>query len=114
MEHTHNNLFSTISSSFDLTHQCILQRAKDNDLSVWLCVTPVESNHFDLSAQEFWDASAIRYHKLLLNLPPKCYGCGAPSSLDLFLVCRKCGLVQRHNKTRDAIGNLAALAWGQV
>ena len=60
MEHTHNNLFSTISSSFDLTYQCILQRAKDNDLSVWPCVTPVEKNHFDLSAQEFWDAFAIR------------------------------------------------------
>ena len=74
----------------------------------------MESNHFDLSAQEFWDASAIRYHKLLLNLLPKCDGCGAPSSLDFFLICTKGGLVQRHNKTRDAIGNLAALARGQV
>ena len=76
----------------------------------------MESNHFDVSAQEFWDASAIRYHKLLLNLPPKCDGCGAPSSLMLifFLICRKGGLVQHHNKTRDAVGNLAASAWGQV
>ena len=38
-----------------------------------------------------------------------------PSSLDHFLICRKGGLiVQRHNEIRDAIGDLAALLWGQV
>ena len=37
------------------------------------------------------------------------------SSLDHFLICRKGGLVvQHHNEIRDAIGDLAALAWGQV
>ena len=73
------------------------------------------NNHFDLSAQEFRDALAIRYRKPLLNLPPKCDGCGAPSSLDHFLICRRGGfVVQRHNEIRDAIGDLAALAWGQV
>ena len=46
---------------------------------------------------------------------PKCDGCGATSSLDYWLICRKGGLVvQRHNEIRDAIGDLAALAWGQV
>ena len=75
----------------------------------------MENNHFDLSAQEFRDALAIRYRKPLLNLPPKCDGCGAPSSLDHFLICRRGGLVvRRHNEIRDAIGDLAALAWGQV
>ena len=76
---------------------------------------PVESNHFDLSVQEFRDALAIRYHKPLLPLPPKCDGCGAPSSLDHFLTCRRGGLVvQRHNEIRDAIGDLLALVWGQI
>ena len=93
----------------------VLQRAKDNDLGVWLSVTPVESNNFDLSVQEFHNALTIRYHKPLLNLPPKYDGCGATSTLDHFLICRKGGLVvQRHNKIRDAIGDLAVLAWGQV
>ena len=36
-------------------------------------------------------------------------------SLDHFLICRKGGLiVQQHNEIRDAIGDLAALLWGQV
>ena len=115
MERSHNNLFSVVLSGFDSTHQRVLQIARDNDLDVWLSVTPVESNHFDLSAQEFRDALAIRYRKPLLNLPPKCDGCGATSSLDHCLISRKGGLVvQRNNEIRDAIGDLAALAWGQV
>ena len=91
---------------------------------------------FNLSAQEFYDALSIRYRKPLLNLPPKwwcyhrcnrkgitgvterapfCYGCGATSSLYHFLICRKGGLVvQHHNEIRNAIGDLTALAWGQM
>ena len=34
LDHTLNGLFSTISSNFDLIHQCIFHRAKDNDLAV--------------------------------------------------------------------------------
>ena len=42
-------------------------------------------------------------------------GCGAPSSLDQFLICRKGDLIiQWHNEIHDAIGDLAALLWGQV
>ena len=50
----------------------------------WLSVTSVEGNNFDLSTQEFCDAFAISYRKPLLNLPSKCDGCGATSSLDHF------------------------------
>ena len=115
MECSHSDLFSVVLSGFDSTHQCVLQRAKDNDLGVWHSVTPVQSNNFDLSAQEFCGALTIRYRKSLLNFPPKCDGCGATSSLDHFLICRKGSLVvQGHNKIRDAIGDLAALAWGQL
>ena len=84
LDHTHNDLFIMISSSFDLTHQRVLQGAKDNDLAVWLSITPVQSNHFGLSAQEFRDALAIRYHNPPFNLPPKFDGCCAASSLDHF------------------------------
>ena len=61
LECIYNDLFSVALSGFDSTHQRVLQRAKDNDLDVWLSVTPVESNNFDLSVQEFCDALAIRY-----------------------------------------------------
>ena len=75
---------STVTVIALSTHQRVLQRAKDNDLGYWLSVTSVEGNNFDLSTQEFCDAFAIRYRKPLLNLPSKCDGCGATSSLDHF------------------------------
>lgn len=57
-----------------------------------------------LSAQEFCYALAIRYHKPLLDFPPKCDGCGATSSLDHFLIYRRGSLVvQRHNDIRDTM-----------
>ena len=75
----------------------------------------MEKDNFDLTAQEFCDALAIRYKKPLLSVPPFYDGCGSPSSLDHFLICRKGGLIiQRHNEIRDAIGDLAALVWGSV
>ena len=74
-----------------------------------------KSNYFHPIAQKFRDALAIRYHKPLFNLPTKCDGCDASSSLDYFLICRRGGfVVQHHNEIRDAIGDLVALAWGQV
>ena len=48
-------------------------------------------------------------------LPPSYDGCGAPSSLNRALICKKGGLIiQRHNELRDAIGDLAALVWRHV
>lgn len=76
---------------------------------------PIAKDYFDLTAQEFHDPLTVRYKKPFLSIPPHYDGSGAPFSLDHFLICKKEGLiVQRHNKLRDAIGNLAALLWGQV
>ena len=75
----------------------------------------MSQDHFDLTAQEFRDALALRYRKPLLNVPSNCDGCGSPFSLDHALICRKGGLIiQRHNEVRDAVGDLAALVWGRV
>ena len=74
----------------------------------------MEKDNFDLTAQEFDDALAIRDKKPLLNIPLHCEGCGFPSSLDHFLICRNGGLIQLHNEVRNVIGNLAALAWDPV
>ena len=113
MEHT--NLFNHIGSQHDPIHHRALLRAKDNDLSVWLSALATEKNNFDLTPQEFRDAVAIRCRKPLMNVPAFCDRCGAPSTLDHFLICMKGGLiVQRHNEIRNAIGDLAAMVWGQV
>ena len=115
LDTNHEALFSEICLELDPLHRCAIERARANDLSAWLSVMPIEKDNYDLTGQEFRDALAVQYRKPLLCVPP-CYdGCGVPSSLDHFLICRKGGLiVQRHNEIRDAISDLAALLWGQV
>jgi len=50
-----------------------------------------------------------------LDLPPLCDGCGAPFTVEHALDCCIGGLIgQQHNEVRDAVGDLASLAWGQV
>ena len=77
------DLFSAIYSKLDPLHARALRKAKTNDLSGWLSVMPMERDNFDLTAQEFRDALAIRYKKPLLSITPFCDGCGSPCSLDL-------------------------------
>ena len=73
---------------------------------------PLEKDNFDLTAPEFCDALAIRYRNPPLNVPPFCDGCGSPSCLDHFLICKKDGLItQHHSEIRDAG---ASLVWSPV
>ena len=96
-----NDMVSEISSKLNPPHLHALQRARINDHSSWISVMIMEKDNFDFTAQEFRDALAIRYKKPLLSVPPFCDGCGSPSSLDHFLICRKGGLIiQRHNEIR--------------
>ena len=67
--------------------------ARTNDLSVWLSVMSIEKDNYDVTGQELRDALAVWYKKPLLCVPPRCDGCGVPSSLDHFLICRKGGLI---------------------
>ena len=98
----HDALFSTLCLELDPLRSRALKRSRDNDLSAWLSVMPIACDNYDLTAQEFRDALAVRYKKPLLSVPPHCDGCGAPSSLDHFLICKKGGLiVQRHNEIQS-------------
>ena len=107
--------FTITVRELDPLQQRALQRAKDSKISLWLNVLPISQHHFDLSAQEFCDALAIRYQKPLLNIPAHCDGCGSPFDLCHALSCRKGGLiVQRHNEIRDTFGDLASLVLGRV
>ena len=109
------SMFTNIVAQLDPMQQRAVERAKSEKMSSWLNVVPAARHQFDLSAQEFRDALAIRYKKPLLGIPPQCDGCSAPFDLAHALSCRKGGLVtQRHNEVRDAFGDLASLAWHQV
>ena len=103
--------YARVIGEFDHLQQCAIQRARDS----WLSVLPLQSHHFDLSVQEFWDALALRYRKPLLNLPAFCDDCGSSFSVEHALDCRVGGLVgQCHNEVRDAVCDLATLVWSQV
>ena len=108
-------MFDSTIDKFDSIHLRAILRGRDEKISSWLTVIPLAKNHFDLSAQEFRDALAIRYKKPLLNTSESCDGCGSVFSLSHALSCRKGGLViQRHNEVRDALGDLASLVWSKV
>ena len=75
------------------TKELYITRAKNEKVSGWLMVLPMAKSHFDLPAQEFWDALAIPYRRPLREIPDLCDGCSSPFSLSHALSCRKGGLV---------------------
>ena len=92
-----------------------IRRAIDFQTFGRLTVLPLTCHHFDLSPQQFRDALSLRYHRPLSSMPSHCDGCGSTFDLSHALDCRKGGLVtQRHNEVRDALGDLAALAYKDV
>ena len=76
-----------ISEATDLKRRT-LKKARDS-LSAWLLVPPILKDNFDLTANEFRDGLALGYGKPLLQLPPKCDGCGADFTVTHALDCRK-------------------------
>ena len=60
---------------------------------------------------EFRDALAIRYGWPLVRMPATCDGCGAPFGFVHTLDCKKGGLVTQQQGVRDALGDIAALAY---
>ena len=102
----------TVLESMEAMEKSAIMRAVDGKTSNWLTVTPIVCHHVDMSAVEFRDALAIHYGRLLMRMPATCDGCGAPFSLVHALDCKKGGLVtQHHNEVRDALGDIAALAF---
>ena len=108
-------LFDSVVAQFGESTQRALNRAKDFSTGPWLLSFPSVKNDTVLSPQEFRDGLAVRYNKPLLKLPGSCDGCGAAFSLDHGLNCAKGGnVIRRHNEVRDALGQLAALAYPHV
>ena len=115
IEIQYQNLLNSVLQTFDNNKKRAIQRGIDGKTSAWLTVIPMAYHHFDLSATEFRDSLALRYHRPLLRLPALCDGCGSQFSTRHALDCRKGGLViQRHNEIRDALGHLASIAYKDV
>ena len=104
-------LHSTLANSeLNAKTRRAIQQAVEGKTSSWLTALPIAHHHFDLSATEFRDALALRYNRPLLNMPANCDGCGAATSLEHALDCKKGGLVtQCHNEVQDVIGDLASV-----
>ena len=83
--------------------------------SNWLTIMQISKYHFDLSPIEFRDALQLRYHIPLLRMVACCNGCGAQSSLEHSLDCKKGGLVaQRHNKVHESLHDIGSLVYKDV
>ena len=92
-----------------------IRRPIDFQTSGWLRVLPLVCHQFDLSPQQFHDGLSLRYHRSLAMMPFCCGGCGLTLNLSPALDCHMGGLVtQCHNEVRDALGDLAALAYRDV
>ena len=106
-EKLYREKFDAAFCKFDQIRPRAILRAKNEKTSAWLIV-PLAKNHFNLLAQEFWDALSIKYKKPLRCIPDQCDGYGGQFCLSHALSRRKRGLViQQHNEVRDAIGGLA-------
>ena len=80
-----------------------------------LSALPLVHHQFDIYSVEFCDALSLQYHQSLLRVPFVCDGCGASLSLGHVLDWRKRGLVtQRHNKIRDAMGDVLVVGYKEV
>ena len=113
-EHIQSAL-SALLSSVSASARRAIERAVDFGVSGWLTVLPLAQYHFDLSPQQFRDALSLRYNWSLMLMPPTCDGCGAAFTLSHALDCRRGGLVvRRHNEIRDALEDLASLAYKDV
>jgi hypothetical protein len=105
--------FNDVIGDFGPLQQRAVCEIPQEKMSAWLTVLPIAKQHFDLSPNEFRDALSLRYRRSLMNAPTHCDGCGEPFTMTHSLDCKKGGLVtQRHNEIRDALGDLANLAWG--
>ena len=106
---------ASIMTSLSGDKKRAVKRAVHSKAKIWLTVIPVSYHHFDLSPTEFRDALALRYPCPFLKVPAECDGCGDKFTFQHALDCRKGRFVtQRHNEVRDALGDLASIAFKGV
>lgn len=111
----HNDKLNDLQSRMPKEYERAVRRAVEGKTSTWLTVLPLKQDNFDLTANEFRDALAIRYCKPLTNAPGSCDGCQQSFTMRHALACKKGGLVTlRHNEIRDTVGDMVSLVWNDV
>ena len=66
-----------------------VQRIIKGEASSWFTVLPLADEGYDLTAIQFRDQLALRYHRQPAALPAVCDGCGADFTLQHTLDCTK-------------------------
>ena len=94
-EEAQNQLSSQLLLELPAGQRRTLHRIVKGDASGWLTVLPLREEGYDMSATQFQDQLAIRYHHEPSGLPASCDGRGAPFSLQHGLDCAKGGLVKK-------------------
>ena len=73
-----------------VTQRCV-KLACEKGASSWLSVKPLAEHGFTLNKGEFRDAIALRYNKVISDIPSTC-PCGAPFNINHALNCKRGGL----------------------
>ena len=80
-----------------------------------MAVLPLQADGYDMSAMQFRDQLAIRYHREPAGLPSTFDRCGAPFIRQHALDCAKGGLVKRgHDVVQDNDTRLLLYLVGDV
>ena len=83
-----------------------VEQNREKGASSWLTVLPLKDHGFTLNKEEFRDALALRYNRIISNLPSKC-PCGEIFNVNHAMNCKKGGFFSiRHDSLRDFEANL--------
>ena len=79
---------------------------REKGVSNWFLVLPVVENRFDLTKQQFWDSTRLRYGWPIANLPTTC-AFGSTFTIEHSMSCKKEGFINiRHNDVRTLTAKL--------
>eukprot|EP00978_Attheya_sp_CCMP212_P005533 scaffold12431_cov57-Attheya_sp.AAC.8 len=103
----HDNELSCLLRPLPPEKKRIIERGRRT--GAWISVQPSTVNGTELSAEEFRDATHLRYGQVPPNFPTTCNGCSCNNfSVQHALSCKVGGLViSRHDEIKDELGQLA-------